>query len=370
MSRCLNEEQLQAVADNEAAQEHRAHAEQCAACNERVAARRRLTERVVQAAASADMPAAMRAQTRNRVVNAPAGGATTLRAVSTPRRWAWGVPLAAAAALLLYFVVVPGIDRQTTVSAAEVLGRSQAALSAPASGLEFVTYDLQLDGLLGDLLPAEQSGRFTIQELIDHDHDGRYRIVKLSPDGRIVAGAADDTVNGTRARYIRANGRGFLLRFEGAATPTAMSMVALKRSALQIFIALMQTSTSQTMREIDRAGEHCYEITIPGVTVPATSVIALDRARAVVTSADARLVEFSAAGSIAGQPFTIEFALRARMLGVSGGSPGALDFDITAQPGDVVLQGDATTNPLWDVLTRLLDALPASANTSTPRHQN
>ena len=369
MSRCLSEHELQAIVDDEAAAEPRAHVEQCAACAERVAARRRLTDRVVQAVASVDLPAAMRSQTRNRVIDTPAGGATTLRAVPTRRRWAWGVPLAAAAALLVYFVVLPSIDRQTTVSAAEILGRSQAALSAPLTGREFLSYDLDLNGVLGDLTPAEQAGRFTIQELIDHDHDGRYRVLKLALDGTVVAGAADDTVRGTRTRYIRANGRGYLLRFEGAA-PTALSVVALKRSALQIFIALMQTSTSQTMREIDRAGEHCYEITIPGVTVPATSVIALDRARAVVTSADARLVEFSAAGSIAGQPFTIEFALRARMLGVSGGSPGALDFDITPQPGDVVLQGDATTNPLWDVLTRLLDALPASASTPTPRHHD
>ncbi len=366
MSRCLSEHEVQAVVDNEAAPEPRAHVEHCAACAERVAARRRLTDRVVRAAASVDMPAAMRAQTRDRVIDAPAAGATTLRAVPTRQRWAWGVPLAAAAVLLLYFVVVPGIDRQTTVSAAEVLGRSQAALSAPASGLEFVTYDLQLDGLLADLLPAEQSGRFTVQELIDHDHDGRYRIVKLSPEGRIVAGAADDTVKGTRSRYIRANGRGFLLRFDGA-TPTAMSMVALKRSALQIFIGLMQTSTTQTLRELDRAGEHCYEVSIPGVAVPAASLLALDHARAVVTAADARLVEFSSTGRISGQPFTIDFAQRLRMVGATTGSPGFADFDLAPQPGDVVLQGDATTNPLWDVLTRLLDALPASPSASTPR---
>jgi len=356
----LNEYELQAVADNEAPAEHRAHVDECAACAGGVAARRRLTERAVAAAGSPDMTHAARAQMRRRIVDAPASGATTLRAVRKTRRWTWGVPLAAAAAaaLLVYFVVVPGIDRQTTVSAAEILGRSQAALAAPASGLEFVIYDLQLDGLLGDILPAEQAGRFTIQELIDHDHEGRYRIVKLSSDGRIVAGAADDTVHGTRSRYIRANGRGFLLRFEGA-TPTAMSIVSLKRSALQIFIGLMQTSTTQTLRELDRAGEHCYEISIPGVTVPATSLIVLDHARAVVTAADARLVEFSSAGRISGQPFMIDFAQRLRMVGATG-SPGFANFDLTAEPGDVVLQGDATTNPLWDVLTRVLDAVPAS----------
>jgi hypothetical protein len=359
MSRCLNEYEIQAIADNEAPAEHHAHLGACAACAGRVAARRRLTERAVAAAGSIDMSDTAHARMRTRIVDAPARGATTLRAVRKPPRWAWGVPLAAAVALLSYFVVVPGIDRQTTVSAAEVLGRSQAALSAPVSGVEVLTYDLDLEGVLGDLVPAEQAGRFTVEELIDHDHDGRYRIVKLAADGRIVGGVADDTVGGTRVRYVRVNGRGFLLRFSGAA-PAALSVVALKRSALQIFLGLMQTSTTQTLRDVERAGEHCYEISIPGVTVPATSLVALDRARAVVAASDARLVEFSAAGRVSGKPFTMDFILRSREIRPSGSAVDG-DFDIAAEPGDVVLQGDATTNPLWDVLTRVLDAIPASA---------
>jgi hypothetical protein len=359
----LNEYELQAVADNEAPAEHHAHVAECAACAEPVAARRRLTNRVIEAAGSAAMTDAARAQMRARIVDAPAGGATTLRVVSKTPRWAWGLPLAAAAALLVYFVVVPGIDRQTTVSASEILGRSQAALSAPKTGFELFWYDLEIGGALGDLVPAEQAGRFTVQEDIDHDHEGRYRIVKLAPDGRIVAGAADDTVRGTRTRYIRVNGRGFLLRFERAA-PTALSVVALKKSAMQIFIGLMQTSSDQTMRELDRGGEHCYEITIPAVSVPATSLISLDRARAVITAAESRLVEFSAAGTLSGQPFTIDFAQRFH----AWNGTGTDNFDIAAEPGDTVLEGDATTNPLWDVLTRVLDAVPASASIAPARH--
>ncbi len=381
MSRCLNEYELQAVADNEAPVEHRAHVEQCAACTENLAARRRLTDRVVDAAGAATMADGARARLRTRVVDAPASGATTLRAVRKTPRWAWGLPLAAAAALLIFFVLVPGIDRQTTVSAAEILGRSQAALAAPLTGLEFVSYDLEIGGALGNLLPDEQAGRFEVHEFIDHDHDGRYKIVKLAADGRIVGGAADDTLRGTRTRYMRVNGRGFLLRFEGAA-PTVLSVVALKKSALQIFIGLMQTSATQTIREIDRnhpspfpggaaQSEHCYEITIPGMSVPAASLLTLDRARAVITAADARLVEFSAAGTFSGQPFTVDFAQRLRMLSsvviVNGVNVGE-DFEMKPEPGDVVLQGDATTNPLWDVLTRVLDAVPPSASLAPARH--
>ncbi len=356
MSRCLNEYELQAVADDEAPAGHRAHVDACAACAGRLAARRRLTERAVAAAESLNMTGAARARMRTRIVDGPGSGATTLRDVRKTPRWAWGVPLTAAA-LLVYFVVVPGIDRQTTVSAAEVLGRSQAALAARSSGVEVLKYDLDLEGVLGDLVPDEQAGRFTVEEIIDHDHEGSYRIVKVGPDG-VVAGAADDTVSGIRTRYLKVKGRGFLLRFEGAG-PTAMSVIALKKSMLQIFIGLMQTSSTQTLRELDRAGEHCYEISIPGIAVPATSLISLEKARAVITAADSRLVEFSAAGTLSGRPFSVEFALRSRDFGHLVAVPQPF-YELKPGPGDVVLEGNATENPLWDVLARVFEAVPSS----------
>jgi hypothetical protein len=272
------------------------------------------------------------------------------------------LPVAAAAAIVLLMVVVPGIDRQTTVSAAEVLGRSQTALTAATSGLEVLTYDLELAGVLGDLIPEEQSGRFTVQELVDHDHDGRYRVVKLAASGEMVGGAADDPLRGTRARYVRAGGRGFLLRFDGA-EPTALSLPALKRTALQTFIGLMQASSTQTLRDVQRNGEACYEIDIPGSSAAAGSLLALERARAVVTVTDARLVEFSASGRVADRPFTIDFALRSRQLRPAATAQDG-DFDIAAQPGDVVLQGNASNNPIWDVVARALGAIPAADGTS------
>ena len=357
MSRCLNEHELQAVADNEASPEHAAHAAGCLRCAEHLAARVRLTTRATTAAGSGELPPAARDAIRSRLRGTPGAGATTLRPIRTASRWAWAVPLAAATAVILFFVIVPGIDRRTTVSAAEVLGRSRTALAAPASGIEVLTYDLELAGVLADLIPEEQSGRFTVQELVDHDHDGRYRIVKLAADGQMVGGAADDPLRGTRARYMRADGRGFLLRFEGA-TPTFLSLPALKRTALQTFIGLMQAGRTQTMREVQRDGEACYEIDVPGSGVTAGMLVTLDRARALVTAADARLVEFSAAGTVAERPFTIDFKLRSRELRPASTAQDS-DFDIVAQPGDIVLQGDASNNPIWDVLARALGAIPA-----------
>jgi hypothetical protein len=358
MSRCLNDYELQAVADNEASPEQSTHAEHCPRCAERLAARVGLTARATTAAGSGELPPGVRDAIRSRLHTTPGAGATTLRPIRTVPPWAWAAPLAAAAAVILFFVIVPGVDRQTTVSAAEILGRSRTALAAPVSGIEVLTYDLELAGVLADLVPDEQAGHFTVQELVDHDHDGRYRIVKLAPNGQMVGGAADDPLRGTRARYMRADGRGFLLRFDGA-SPTFLSLPALKRTALQTFIGLMQTGRTQTMREVQRDGEACYEIDVPGSGVSAGMLIALDRARAVVTAADARLVEFSAAGTAAERPFTIDFALRSRELRPAAGAQDS-DFDIAAQPGDIVLQGDASNNPIWDVLARALGAIPAA----------
>lgn len=359
MSRCLTDNELQAIADHEAPQDDVAHAEHCQRCGDRLAVRRRLIARIVDAAGTADLPPGIREAVRARLAEASAAGATTLRPIRTVPRWAWGIPLAAAAAIASIMIVLPGLDRRTTVSAAEILGRSRTALAAAAHGIEVLTYDLELAGVLADLIPEEQSGRFTVQELVDHDHEGRYRIVKLDRHGQMVAGAADDPLRGTRVRYMRANGRGFLLRFDGA-EPTALSLPSLKRTAFQTFIGFMQTSNTQTVREIQRGDEACYQIDMPDSAVAGGTLIALDSARAIVTVEDARLVEFSAAGRIAERPFSIDFALRSQDVRPDGVAADS-DFDIAPQPEDVVLQGNASSNPVWDVVSRALGAIPSSA---------
>ena len=362
MSRCLSDHELQSIVDGEGPEVSHLHAIECPLCAKRLETRRAVTERVVDAAGRDDLPGAVRDAMRarlDRVDAAPAIGATTLRPVRGTPGWVWSAGLAAAAALLLFFVVVPGVDRQTTVSAAEILGRSRTALGADITGIEVLTYDLALDGVLGDLIPEEHAGRFTVEETIDHDHEGRYRIVKLAADGQVVGGAADDAVRRTRARYLRANGTGFLFRFT-AAEPTVLSVPALKRAVLQTFIAFMQTSSSQTLRELQRDGEACYQVEIAEGLVPAGLPFALGRARAVVTAADARLVELSAAGSVADRPFTIDFALRSREIR-SAASATDDDFDIAPQSGDVVLEGGiviASSNPMWDIVARALGAVP------------
>ena len=356
MSRCLTDSELQAIADNEAQPADVAHAEQCPRCGERLAARVRLIARAVDAAGSGALPQDVRQAVRTRLIGASAAGATTLRPVRAVPKWAWGIPLAAAAVIALIVIALPGVDRRTTVSAAEILGRSRTALAAATDGVEVLTYDLELAGVLADLIPEEQSGRFTVRELVDHDHEGRYRIVKLDGRGQIVGGAADDPLRGTRVRYMRANGRGFLLRFEGA-EPITLSLPALKRTALQTLIGIMQASSSQTLQQVPCDNDTCYRIEIPAHAMPEGALIALDTAHAIITRAEAQIVEFSASGHVAERPFTIEFALRSRELRPASSAQDA-DFDIAPQPGDVVLEGNASNNPVWDVVARALGAIP------------
>lgn len=316
----------------------------------------RLVERVDDALSAHGPDPAQLAAMRTRLVSAPVRGGTTLR--DGHRRSPWwiaGTVLAAASALLL-ILVLPAIDRRTTVSAAEILGRSRAALSTPAIGIEVLTYDLSVDGVLADLVPSEQAGVFTVEETIDHDHPGRYRLLKLAPGGEMVGAVADDPVRGVRVRYVRANGRGYLFRFTDA-NVAAFSLPAVKRMVLQAFITLMQTEGNQAVRELSCEGEPCYEVTIPQASDAADGIVSLSHGRALITASDARLVEFSATGWIAGRPFGVEFALKRRVLRAASAADDVA-FDIAARPGDIVLQGNASSNPMWDVVERVLGAIP------------
>ena len=53
----------------------------------------------------------------------------------------------------------------------------------------------------------------------------------------------------------------------------------------------------------------------------------------------------------------IEFALRSQEFRPSNSAQDS-DFDIAPQPGDVVLQGNASNSPMWDIVTRALGAIP------------
>lgn len=279
-------------------------------------------------------------------------GSTTLRAVprSSWRYAAWA--MAAAACLFLLMWIARTVDRNTAVSAAEVLVRSQQALSARTSGIETISYDLWLEGVLQQLLPEPQAGRFVVEETIDHDHPGRLRLRKFTADGQLAAGAADDPVTRTRVRYMRLGNRGMLLRFANVpSSPLALSDA--RRVAIQVLLGLMQTSTNPSLTEVTADGEPAYEIVVPPLAA-APGSIALDQGRAVIRRDDARVVEFHAAGRVGAQPFAVSFTMLTRDLRGPSRSDANL-FTIAPQPGDEVIDADgAAPLALWDAIGQCL----------------
>jgi hypothetical protein len=312
-------------------------------------------EPILDAVRAASEGLRLSADARDRIERRLKGGvigATTLRSQERiwPRRTVWTLA-AIAAAILATVWLFPAVDRETTISAAEVLGRSQQALAAPVPGVQVLTYDLTLGGALTELLPADQAGSFAVEETVDYDHPGRYRLLKLAPGGQVVAGVADDSLTRTRARYLRFENRGYLLRFSD--TPaTVWSVIAVKRAAFQALIGMMQASGDTSLREIDRGGEPAYAVDVPALT--GTGLVELQRARAVVGRTDARLLDLSAEGTIGGQPFAITFNLRSRETRAADTLPPDA-FTIEATPGDEVIEarGESAV-PLWDIVQQCL----------------
>ena len=295
-------------------------------------------EKVLDAVRNAASGLALSAAARDRIehrLRGGASGATTLRPAngSWPKRAAWIVP-AAAVMVLAAIWILPAIDRETSVSAAEVLGRSQQALSSPQSGIEVLTYDLTLGGVLKDLLPLGQAGTFTVEETVDYGHPGRYRLVKLAPGGQVMAGIADDPLTRARVRYLRVEGGGVMVRF-GDSNIATLSVVEIKRSLLRAVIGMMQATEDKSLQEISRGGEPAYAVDVTG-TVEAGGLVTLRRASAVVDRATADLLDFSAEGTIGGQAFAIAFNLRSRETPAAASLP-ADAFTIARSADDTIV---------------------------------
>ncbi len=282
-----------------------------------------------------------------------AAGATTLR----PAGGGWtaraGGVAAAAAVVLAAMWIVPAIDRKTSVSAAEVLGRSQQALSSPQSGIEVLTYDLTLGGVLKDLLPLGQAGSFTVDEAVDYDHPGRYRLLKLAPGGQIMAGVADDPLTGTRVRYLRVENGGVMVRLSDP-NIAALSVVELKRSVLRAMIGMMQVMEDKSLQEISRGGEPAYAVDVTG-TADGAGLVTLRRASAVVDRAKAELLDFYAEGTIGGHAFAITFNLRTRETLAAGSLP-ADAFTIARSADDTIIDvKPGSPESLLSVIERCLN---------------
>jgi hypothetical protein len=351
---CLTDTELQAVIDDEATDASRAHVAGCGRCQERAEARR--TQMIALASLvenEGDLPSTLEARLREAVASGrPARGATVLRHPARDRSWhpvGWLSALTTAAAVgLVVTLVLPRLGAPTSLSASEILGRSLQTLSS-ARGIEQLEYELTFAGI--------SDGPHRIEQLLDHEHPTRYRIADYGPDGTLTSAISQDPFTRRRWHLMRVDGRNYIFALASARTPF-LSLPQLAQAQVEAVITMMQATSDQMLTVVDAPnGKKTYVIQIPQVTSKAgAGIVDLYQARAVIDASDFHITEFEANGALLKQPYNVSFRLiRQTTRQPADVSPTA--FEIQAGPGDVVLEGDATNDPLQDVVGTVLREL-------------
>jgi hypothetical protein len=274
-------------------------------------------------------------------------GATTLRERRAPARARiWMSAAAVAAAAILVIVLLPTPDAPRELSAAEVLDRSVQVLS-PTSGTELREFelDLQLPSFL-----AAQGGKFRIEQLIDHETPGRYRVARFAESGALLDAVGEDPAAGQRVALLQVDGQPFAFRFAvdpGRATPIR----ELERTHVEAVLRLVQTMAGQSLREVTTPRGRSYIIEIPRVTdARAGGLWAIEHARIVIDANDFQILELNAAGTYMGERASVSFRLRRRQMRQSAAVPAA-EFELPQVPGAVTIEGPGSADLAHDILT-------------------
>jgi hypothetical protein len=280
---------------------------------------------------------------------------------------------AAALVVLAVFVVWPSFTKESRLSAAEILGRSLQTFSA-TSGVETFEYDVRPEGMaMRAMLPDAQLDSLRVEQVIDHDHPGRYRVTKVDSSNTLRLVLAQDPERGTRVARFRVDDKMYYFKF--VATPerarTFVSMPDVQRAFVRALVTMMQGMSDQKLTTVDEGnGEGAYyAIQMPKVAVPAAGATAagaaaagqapmwdLSEAHALIHTGDFHLKELKARGTVLGQPFGIAFTL-VRHESTPSNQIDASQFFVEPEPGDIVLQGEATDDPPGDIVLAALRAL-------------
>jgi hypothetical protein len=358
--RCLSEAEVQAVADGEG---DGSHADGCVTCAARVAERRRALASLERLMAE---PAVVPPEVARKVEGALAGvppvrGATRLRAPDPARphwrRVGWGAGLATAAAAVVMLVVLPMMEGPGTVSAAEILQHSLERLARPVTaGVELLEYELALEGVPNELMPQEESGTYRIQQLVDHDVPGRYRISTYASDGTLLSAVSEDPAAARRSSFARIGGRAYRFDFSLKGPAPRLSLAEMERLHAEACIAIMQASGDQMLSVIEDEEGTSYQIQLPRVAMTETAVWDLQEARVRIDAADYRIRELAVRGTLFKKPYRVSYRLTRHNVRASA-DVGRDEFAVPKVPGALVLEGEGTQNVMKDVLTAALREL-------------
>jgi anti-sigma factor RsiW len=349
MMNCLSDAELQAVVDNEADAVRRAHLSDCPRCRARAEARREQMAAIV-ALADDRVPPGFEARLREAVeTGGPARGSTALRP-SPARGWRPAVPVASALAAaavigLIVFAGLPRFGSPATLSASEILGRSLQTLTG-VRGVEQLEYELVFTGY---------SGAHRIEQLLDHDHANRFRIADFGPDGVMQSATSEDSVAGRRSHLVRVDGRNYIIELAAVKAPP-FSLPQLAQAQVETVISMMQATSDQKLTTIETPTGKQYVIQIPTITSSSAAMLDLYQARVVIDANDFGIRELEASGAMFKQPYDVSFKLIRRAVRPSA-NVAASEFAIPAGPGDVVIKGEATNDPISDVLGTVLREL-------------
>ena len=360
MRHCLDDERLQRVLDGQAAEDERAHAAECSACRDRLAARRLAADAFAEAL-DAPVPAMLEERVA-RALRSPAG-ATTLRTTRPRPRFLnlargsrWLLPASAVAAAIVAVVVFGrAVNAPDTVTAAEVLGRSLQALAAPGTGVESLTYDLTITGpavaSFGDA--SLVAGSYRIEQVIDHDRPGRFRFSKFAPGGALLSAISQDPDGLRRVQALRVSERTFVYDLALAQRSDVAQLPQWQRRQLAAAISLLQTMGDPRLTEQSGDGRVSYVVQVP--PRPSTGApFELHDAQVVVDGRDFAIERLEADGAIMGEPFRVAYALVTRTA-LPPGSDAA--FEIATPPDAKVIEARGTANPMWDLISGALQQL-------------
>ncbi len=348
------------MADKLASPSQTAHIEICASCRQRLE-RRRAAIAAYDDLVEEAVPPHLRARVMAEIGRADrASGATTMRTDAPRRPWLLRLALPVASAVgvaLIVFMVLPRLGAPTKLSASEVLGRSVHALGEVA-GVERLEYEVRLEGLHSPLLAEGGDESLTIRHTIDHE-GGRFLVGKYAADGTLVAGMAENPVAGTRTMVIHMNRHRYVARLALPPEPR-LSIPQLARTLLRTWLGIIQASGSRGLTMSRSAEGSQFIVQAPGVPADPASAWDLQGARLVIDAQDYHIVEVDTRGHLMGSAYHVSFALRNRQVGTQANDS---EFEFGPEPGDLVLEGQATDNPFWDVGSAALRRLSVLAST-------